>query len=138
MTDATQRLIEAAQEALDFIDRVGFYSSDAYEQLESAIAAARQEVAAQEEPHIDGWPLYSGLPPPKAEPPEVRAAEPVAWREYVEQRLLQWRQRSMNRSGDQLALDDFMDKESLADLIDYVCDEWSHPPTAPSAPAKEQ
>jgi hypothetical protein len=62
----------------------------------------------------------------------VRAAEPVTWREYVEQRLLQWKQQSMNRSGDQLALDDFMDKESLADLIDYVCDEWSHPPTAPS------
>lgn len=28
-----------------------------------------------------------------------------------------------NRSGDCLALDDFMNTESLADLIDFVCDE---------------
>jgi hypothetical protein len=50
-----------------------------------------------------------------------------AWREFVEQRLLNWRQRLVNKSGDQLALDDFMDKESLEDLIDYVCDEWAGP-----------
>jgi hypothetical protein len=55
--------------------------------------------------------------------------QPVAWREHVEQRLLTWRQRTMNRSGDHLALDDFMDKESLADLIDFVCDECAQPPT---------
>ena len=53
---------------------------------------------------------------------------PVAWRDHVEQRLLTWRQSFVNRSGDQLALDDFMDKESLDDLIDYVCDEYTTPP----------
>ena len=54
-------------------------------------------------------------------------AEPVAWRDHVEQRMHNWRQRKMNRSGDRLALDDMMSKESIDDLIDYVCDEWSDP-----------
>ena len=64
-------------------------------------------------------------------------SEPVAWREHVEQRLLAWRQSFVNRSGDQLALDDFMDEQSLDDLIDFVCDEshrvthWMPLPTAP-------
>lgn len=61
------------------------------------------------------------------------AAQPVAWREHVEQRLLTWRQRFVNRSGDQLALDDFMDKESLDDLIDFVCDEYAGPAASPQA-----
>ncbi len=52
---------------------------------------------------------------------------PVVWRDHVEQRMRQWRQRAMNRSGDRLALDDFMDANSLEDLIDYVCDEWAAP-----------
>ena len=60
--------------------------------------------------------------------------EPEAWREHVEQRLLAWRQSFVNRSGDQLALDDFMDEQSLDDLIDFVCDESRcHPLDAPSS-----
>lgn len=43
----------------------------------------------------------------------------------VEQRLLNWRQRTMNKSGDRLALDDFMNAETIADLVDHVCDEWA-------------
>ncbi len=58
---------------------------------------------------------------------EPQQAEPVAWRDHVEQRMHNWRQRKMNRSGDRLALDDMMSKESIDDLIDYVCDEWSDP-----------
>ena len=54
--------------------------------------------------------------------------ELVAWRDYVEQRLLTWKQSFVNQSGDQLALDDFMDKRSLDDLIDFVCDEYTAPP----------
>jgi hypothetical protein len=54
-------------------------------------------------------------------------AEPVAWRDHVEQRLLTWRQRFVNKSGDQLALDDFMDMESLSDLLDFVLDEYVGP-----------
>ena len=60
-------------------------------------------------------------------PAAPQQAEPVAWRDHVEQRLHNWRQRTMNRSGDRLALDDMMSKESIDDLIDYVCDEWSDP-----------
>ena len=56
-----------------------------------------------------------------------QAQELVAWREHVEQRLLTWRQSFVNKSGDQLALDDFMDKRSLDDLIDFVCDEYTAP-----------
>ena len=56
--------------------------------------------------------------------------EPVAWRDHVEQRLLTWRQSFVNKSGDQLALGDFMDKQSLDDLIDFVCDEYTSPPAS--------
>ena len=56
--------------------------------------------------------------------------EPVAWRDHVEQRLLTWRQSFVNKSGDQLALDDFMDKQSLDDLIDFVCSEYTSPPAS--------
>jgi hypothetical protein len=62
----------------------------------------------------------------RAENERLRA-EPVEWRDHVEQRLHNWRQRFVNRSGDRLALDDMMSKESIDDLIDYVCDEWSDP-----------
>ena len=41
------------------------------------IPVERQEAAAQAEPHIDGWPLYSGLPPPKAEPEQSATAPSV-------------------------------------------------------------
>ena len=42
----------------------------------------------------------------------------------VEQRLRNWRKRTVNPSGDRLALDDFMSEDEIDDLIDYVCDEW--------------
>lgn len=64
----------------------------------------------------------SGKPQPKHE-----QGEPVAWRDHVEQRLLTWRQSFVNKSGDQLALDDFMDKQSLDDLLEYVLDEYTTP-----------
>lgn len=65
--------------------------------------------------------------------------QPVAWRDHVEQRIRGWRQRTMNRSGDRLALDDMMGQESIDDLIDYVCDEWSDPaPAAPQAGPKRE
>lgn len=57
-------------------------------------------------------------------------AKPADWRDHVEQRIREWRQRTINRSGDRLAIDDFMDAESLDDLIDYVCDEYSGPACA--------
>ena len=52
------------------------------------------------------------------------AAERKCMLLVVEQRLRTWRQRTMNRSGDRLALDDFMGPESIDDLIDSVCNEW--------------
>lgn len=45
--------------------------------------------------------------------------------EHIEQRLRTWRQQQMNRSGDRLALDDFMGEDSIADLVDFVCDEYA-------------
>jgi hypothetical protein len=62
-----------------------------------------------------------------AVPAKQEQGEPVAWRDHVEQRLLTWRQSFVNRSGDQLALDDFMDKKSLDDLLEYVLDEYTTP-----------
>ena len=45
--------------------------------------------------------------------------------DHIEQRLRTWRQQHMNRSGDRLALDDFMGEDSIADLVDFVCDEYA-------------
>ena len=65
--------------------------------------------------------------------------EPVAWRDHVEQRLLTWRQSFVNKSGDQLALEDFMDKRSLDDLIDFVCSEYTRPQARePEQPAQQE
>jgi hypothetical protein len=64
-------------------------------------------------------------PPGKCCMPDALAA--VAWRDHVEQRIRTWRQRLMNREGDRLALDDLMSAESVDDLVDFVCDEYTHP-----------
>ena len=61
-------------------------------------------------------------------------AQPVAWRDHVEQRIWSWKQRTMNRSGDHLAIGDFMGASDIDDLVDYVCDEYAEPP-APPPPA---
>ena len=45
--------------------------------------------------------------------------------DHIEQRLLTWRRQTMNKSGDRFSLDDFMGKESINDLIDFVCDEYA-------------
>jgi hypothetical protein len=65
--------------------------------------------------------------------PAAPANEQVPWRDHVEHRLRTWKQKHVNRSGDQLALDDFMGEQDLDDLIDFVCDEWAEPVSA--APA---
>lgn len=49
------------------------------------------------------------------------AKPPVDWEATVEDRIRSWKQRVMNRSGDHLAIDDFMDRESIEDLIEHVC-----------------
>ena len=59
-----------------------------------------------------------------------------SWRDHVEQMLRTWRCSHLNEDGDRLALDDFMDQESIEDLIDFVCDEWAAP--APVALTDEE
>jgi hypothetical protein len=76
----------------------------------------------------EGWQARAALSQ------QAAPAEPVAWRDHVEGRLNDWRQRFVNKSGDSLGLDDFMDKESLDDLIDFVCDEWATPPAPEAQP----
>lgn len=64
----------------------------------------------------------------------LQAGVPGRWADIVEQRLLTWRQRFTNRSGDQLALDDFMDQQSIDDLVDFVCDEHAAPQPPSASP----
>lgn len=52
---------------------------------------------------------------------EARAQQGAQWQAAVEARMRAWRQSFVNRSGDRLALDDFMDEKSLKDLIQFVC-----------------
>lgn len=52
--------------------------------------------------------------------------KPVAWRAHVEQRLLTWRQAFANRSGRSCVFS-LLDRRSLDDLIDFVCDEYTAP-----------
>jgi hypothetical protein len=72
----------------------------------------------------------AGIRAALSQPPQ--AAQPVAWSDEVEQRILTWRARMMNVDGDRLAIDDFMDKESLDDLVDFVCAPLATPPTEPA------
>ena len=51
--------------------------------------------------------------------------------DHIEHRLRTWRQQHMNRSGDRLALDDFMGEDSIAGLVDFVCDEYAMPVQKP-------
>ena len=69
--------------------------------------------------------------------PVERVARPQAQQvaDHIEQRLRTWRQQHMNRSGDCLALDDFMGDDSIADLVDYVCDECALDALLHAAPA---
>ncbi len=61
---------------------------------------------------------------------------PPYWADVVEERLNSWRQQQMNRSGDRLALDDFMGQDSIDDLIDFVCAPIPvHPAAQPAAPS---
>ena len=55
--------------------------------------------------------------------PQAAQAVPQALTDHIEQRIRTWRQRTMNRSGDCLAIDDFMSQDSIDDLVDFVCDE---------------
>lgn len=68
-------------------------------------------------------------PPSKAE----QAEAPSDWREHVEQRIRTWKQRTMNKSGDRLSIEDFMGQDSIDDLVDFVCDEWTPLPPASKA-----
>lgn len=86
-----------------------------------ARSTAAQPADCGEAGHDEGRCGNAGCMKPTAQPVETLTPD------VVEQRLLTWRQSRMNRSGDMLALDDFMDKESLDDLIDFVC---AAPPAA--------
>ena len=56
--------------------------------------------------------------------------------DHIEQRLRTWRQRQMSRSGDRLALDDFMGADSIDDLVDFVCDEYALGAVVHAAPER--
>ncbi len=56
-------------------------------------------------------------------------AEPLAWRDHVEQRIRTWRRRTMNEAGDCLAIGEFLCRDSIDDLVDFVCDEKAAPAT---------
>lgn len=83
-------------------------------------------------------------PPQAASGSSQGARSDVLSIDVVEQRLLTWRQRFMNKSGDRLALDDFMGQESIDDLIDFVCsppaqsaEQGATPPAPAATPAAE-
>ena len=123
--DASQRNREA--------DRARYIDRAFNEWLDDSVADGGATVWDLVPDIHSAWAAWTAHPH-YAAPQQV---EPVAWRDHVEQRLHNWRQRTMNRSGDRLALDDMMSKESIDDLIDYVCDEWSDP-TAPIIAPQER
>ena len=84
------------------------------------------------------YPLSDHIPDATKMVAEPVKQEPVAWCDHVEHRLLTWRQSFVNRSGDQLALDDFMDQRSLEDLIDFVCDEYTAPTPRKPEPVEQE
>ena len=128
-----KQLIEAARAAADALDdaarlaRSCEFHVDASKYSEcSELLRAALEAAQREQVSVARRPLTDVEAVPKdAEPRENGRARLTA--DVVEQRLLTWRQRFVNRSGDQLALDDFMDQRSIDDLVDFVCDEDTPP-----------
>ena len=99
-----------------------------------AIESDWRELLAEATDDIEAWGSYAGdyfkmkhdlagtlakYRAALASPPEQ--AEPAYTPELVEERLNAWKQRLINRSGDRLALDDFVGQESIDDLIDFVC-----------------
>lgn len=109
----------AAEQALDTLEHVQAHIGRYDPPVVTTIARAMQ-------PTIDALRAVLAAEQPQSE------AQPVAWREHVEQRIRSWRQRTMNRYGDRLAIDDYMSADAIDDLVDYVCDEYAAPP--PSAP----
>lgn len=110
----------AAREALEALESLQGGCTDSNDGTVEAITVWCPEVIER---------LRAALAAPQ------QAAQPVAqdWRDHVEQQIRSWRQRTMNKSGDHLAIDDFMSGEDVDDLVDFVCDEWAGPAPAKSS-----
>ncbi len=120
--DALRAAAEKARAALSdlLLKRDPIVYSDALRALDEALAQTRQPADAR-----------GAGDEPIAQP------QAAGWADVVEQRLLTWRTRMMNEDGDRPALDDFMDKESIDDLIDCVCAPITEPQTAGWRPIEE-
>jgi len=73
LLEAHDRITAAEAEAAEQARLLGISGT-----VVAALRALLAEADAQPEPHIDGWPLYSGLPPavrPSAEPAHDKADE---------------------------------------------------------------
>lgn len=119
-----KQLIEAALRAARKMlagERLGFASSNA---LPDGTFAPHDAAMMREYDKVLGM-LRDATEAAQRE--QVSVARRPLTADVVEQRLLTWRQRLVNRSGDQLALDDFMDRQSIDDLVDFVCDEDTPP-----------
>jgi hypothetical protein len=136
--EPTQEMIDAADAADQEYTLRNFgsgihLSQSGYDHWLVMLAAAPQPPAQPAESpgptapwgDVQRWVAENGGP--------IDSPEPVAWRDHVEQRIRSWRQTTMNRSGDMLAIDDFMGQDDIDALVDFVCDEWAGP--APAAPA---
>lgn len=106
-------------------EKAGFYTGAEYREM------GGQYITASTRHAWTAWQARAAL---ATQPPAVQG-EPQ-WREHVEQRIRTWRQSTMNKSGDRLAIDDFMGQDSIDDLVDFVCDEWASPPSREVEPRK--
>lgn len=108
-----------------------------------AIGAALGLLAKAQAAHIaDSFPVSRYVPEAQDllravfDAPAAPQGEPVAWRAHVERRIRSWRRRASGNSEYTPALADFMGRESIDDLVQFVCDECAtQQPAAPSVPA---
>lgn len=103
------------------------------------LAAARttEPSKAEQRPQNCGSGFCSCIECPFEPSKPEQADVPNDWREHVEHRIRTWQQRTMNKSGDRLSIDDFMGQDSIDDLVDFVCDEWATQPPASNAGERE-
>lgn len=136
---------EKLKEAINALANAGQHpghTEDEVEALRDMLSDARMELTivrealgVSYEPHQTVQERTIEAARALAAPTAPAPTEP--WRAHVEQRIRTWRQRTMNKSGDRLAIDDFMEQDSIDDLVDFVCDEYATPPSAVEAAQPE-
>lgn len=123
-------MLERASHALNAFcrdERSGKSDRDARDDLNEALAAA----PAAPEPHIDGWPLYSGLPP------AAPAAKPVTLADVLDA-LNQFNRPKPSEDDGPWEGGHFIRVDHLPDFINIIAAAWFAPAAESPVPLTDE